>query len=196
MLTLVNELLTLATSQQALPTDHEEEVDLTDLAGRLERTFQPEAVERGLTFEVRAGDNLPVLRGNRTLVEQMLENLTSNAIKYTPAGGRVEVVLVREPGPVARIEVRDTGLGIPEADRPQLFTEFFRAANARAFEREGTGLGLAIVTEVVDRLGGRIEVSGAEGAGTTFVVELPAADGERGRTGSDEPQPASRSNSW
>jgi signal transduction histidine kinase len=72
-----------------------------------------------------------------------------------------------------RLEVRDTGIGIPEKDRPSLFTEFFRASNAKAFEQMGTGLGLAIVKEVSESMGGRVEVSSTEGEGTTFVVHLP-----------------------
>jgi signal transduction histidine kinase len=74
-----------------------------------------------------------------------------------------------------RIEVSDTGIGIPASARPKLFTEFFRAENARAMEDIGTGLGLAIVKEIADQLGGRIVVESEEGAGTIFVVHLPIA---------------------
>jgi two-component system sensor histidine kinase VicK len=98
----------------------------------------------------------------------------SNAIKYTPAEGSVELRFSRADGTV-RIEVSDTGIGIPAADRPRLFTEFFRAENAKAMEDVGTGLGLAIVKEIADQLGGRIFVESEEGAGTIFVVHLPIA---------------------
>jgi signal transduction histidine kinase len=107
-------------------------------------------------------------------VEQLLENLVSNAIKYTPAEGSVEVRFARANGTV-RIEVSDTGIGIPAADRPRLFTEFFRAENAKAMDEIGTGLGLAIVKEIVDQLGGRIFLESEEGVGTIFVVHLPIA---------------------
>jgi signal transduction histidine kinase len=77
-----------------------------------------------------------------------------------------------------RIEVSDTGIGIPTADRPKLYTEFFRAENAKAMEEIGTGLGLAIVKEIVDQLGGRIFMESEEGVGTIFVVHLPTAPAE------------------
>ena len=79
-----------------------------------------------------------------------------------------------------RIEISDTGIGIPKSDRSGLFTEFFRAENARAVEQTGTGLGLAIVKEFVDKLGGRILVESEEGMGTIFVVDLPTAAHEKG----------------
>lgn len=172
MLTLINELLTLSASQQILPSDGTEPIDLTALAQRLDRTFQPHATEQGLTLSIQLDGDLPPLAGNPTLVEQMLENLISNAVKYTPPGGRVDVVFAREPAGL-RIEVRDTGIGIPDKDRAQLFTEFFRASNAKAFEQTGTGLGLAIVKEVAESMSGRVEVSSQEGRGTSFVVRLP-----------------------
>ena len=103
------------------------------------------------------------------MIEQVLENLASNAIKYTPSEGSVEINFSRADGTV-RIEVSDTGIGIPNNDRSKLFTEFFRAENAKALEETGTGLGLAIVKELVDKLGGRILVESEEGAGTIFVV--------------------------
>jgi signal transduction histidine kinase len=109
------------------------------------------------------------------LVEQMLENLVSNAVKYTPPGGTVEAVIKPEGERGVRLEASDTGIGIRDEDLPNLFTEFFRAANARAFEPMGTGLGLAIVKEVAEGMGGRVEVSSKLGEGTSFVVHLPAA---------------------
>jgi signal transduction histidine kinase len=173
MLTLINELLTLASSQQVLPSDVAETIELALLAQRLDRTFRPQAVEREQTLSIQVDDGLPAVLGNPTLVEQMLENLISNAIKYTPTAGRVDVAFAAGERGWVRLEVRDTGIGIPEKDRPSLFTEFFRASNAKAFEQMGTGLGLAIVKEVSESMGGRVEVSSTEGEGTTFVVHLP-----------------------
>ncbi len=107
----------------------------------------------------------------------MLENLVSNAIKYTPGKGNVSVVF--SPGTngagTIRIEIRDNGIGIPKADMCRLFTEFFRAENAKAVEEVGTGLGLAIVKDIVDQHKGRILVESEEGLGTIFVIYLPVA---------------------
>jgi signal transduction histidine kinase len=102
----------------------------------------------------------------------MLENLVSNAIKYTPPGGRVTVNITPGKGTVS-IEVHDTGIGIPEGEQLRLFEEFFRASNARRLEETGTGLGLSIVKQTVERHGGRIRVQSKEGQGTTFIVDLP-----------------------
>jgi signal transduction histidine kinase len=173
MLALINELMTLSRNRQR--RDAESGVtELEALARRVRRTFQDKAAEKRIGFQVSLPEELPDVRGRLETVEQMVENLVSNAIKYTPAEGSVEVRFSRANGTV-RIEVSDTGIGIPAADRSKLFTEFFRAENAKAMEDVGTGLGLAIVKEIADQLGGRIFVESEEGAGTIFVVHLPIA---------------------
>ena len=113
------------------------------------------------------------------MVEQILENLVSNSVKYTLAEGKVSVKL-SQAGSMIRMEISDSGIGIPKSDRSKLFSEFFRAENARSLEKTGTGLGLAIVKEFVDKLGGRILVESEEGMGTIFVVDLPTATQEKG----------------
>jgi signal transduction histidine kinase len=173
MLALVNELMALSRNRQR----REAKVGATEpamLARRVQRTFQEKAAEKRITFQMSLPPDLPDVRGRLETVEQLLENLVSNAIKYTPADGKVEVRFARANGTV-RIEVSDTGIGIPAADRPKLFTEFFRAENAKAMEEIGTGLGLAIVKEIVDQLGGRIFMESEEGVGTIFVIHLQIA---------------------
>jgi K+-sensing histidine kinase KdpD len=173
MLALVNELMALSRNRQRRDAD----VAATEpamLARRVQRTFQEKAAEKRITFQMSLPPDLPEVHGRLETVEQLLENLVSNAIKYTPAEGSVEVRFARANGTV-RIEVSDTGIGIPAADRPRLFTEFFRAENAKAMDEIGTGLGLAIVKEIVDQLGGRIFMESEEGVGTIFVVHLPIA---------------------
>jgi len=95
-----------------------------------------------------------------------------NAIKYTPEGGTVSVQ-VEERDLHVTTTVKDTGIGIPAESLPRLFSEFYRAPNAKAFET-GTGLGLVIVQELVESFGGRISVESEEGRGATFTVHLPA----------------------
>jgi signal transduction histidine kinase len=173
MLALVNELMTLSRNRQR----REAEVGVTEpalLARRVQRTFQDKAAEKRIAFEVILPPDLPDIRGRLETVEPLLENLVSNAIKYTPPEGKVELRFAPANGTV-RIEVSDTGIGIAPADRPKLFNEFFRAENAKAMDEIGTGLGLAIVKEIVDQLGGRIFMESEEGAGTIFVVHLPIA---------------------
>ena len=122
---------------------------------------------------------MPLIQNNLEIIKQILENLVSNAIKYTLADGTVSVKL-SQAGGMIRIEISDSGIGIPKADRSKLFTEFFRAENARTVEATGTGLGLAIVKEFVDKLGDRILVESEEAMGTIFWVDLPTATDEKG----------------
>ena len=171
MLALVNELMTLSRNRQRPDGECAATTELAVLARRVQRTFQDKAAEKRINFRVSLSGTLPDVRGRLETVEQMIENLVSNAIKYTPAEGSVDVRFSRANGTV-RIEVSDTGIGIPASARPMLFTEFFRAENAKAMEDIGTGLGLAIVKEIADQLGGRIVVESEEGAGTIFVVHL------------------------
>ena len=101
----------------------------------------------------------------------ILSNLVSNAVKYTHAG-RVSVVL-RPTGDWAVLTVSDTGMGIPEAEIPSLFREFFRASNAKRQRIQGSGVGLAGVKQIVERFGGQMEFESRENEGSTFVVRLP-----------------------
>jgi signal transduction histidine kinase len=104
---------------------------------------------------------------------QLLDNLVTNGIKFTPAGGRVHVSVRDAPGRVV-LGVADTGIGIAATDRDQIFERFFRTDRATRRAIPGSGLGLAVVKAIVDAHGGTIAVTGAPGAGTTFRVELPA----------------------
>jgi signal transduction histidine kinase len=106
----------------------------------------------------------------------ILSNLVSNAIKYTPAGS-IEILL-QEQGPWAVLKVKDTGIGIPEAQISQIFTEFFRASNARGSQIPGTGVGLAGAKELVERFDGELELVSDENRGSTFTVRLPLFERE------------------
>jgi two-component system phosphate regulon sensor histidine kinase PhoR len=107
----------------------------------------------------------------------VIGNLLSNAIKYSPQGGVVELA-AQFDGDAVRVEVRDTGIGIPAHQQPQIFTKFFRG-DVAASGITGTGLGLAVSRDIVEAHGGRIGFTSEEGEGTTFFVELPANGDER-----------------
>jgi signal transduction histidine kinase len=119
---------------------------------------------------------LPVL-GNPDRLRQVIGNLLSNAFKYSPQGGVVELA-AQFDGDAVRVEVRDTGIGIPAHQQPQIFTKFFRG-DVAASGITGTGLGLAVSRDIVEAHGGRIGFTSEEGEGTTFFVELPANGDER-----------------
>lgn len=171
----VGELLSIAQTQAQGPELVATAVDPRTLATDVERTFRDSAQSKGLRFAVSVGDDLQELRGDVNMLLQMVENLVSNAIKYTPSGGEVSVRFERGSGDAWRIVVADTGIGIPPAEQPRLFSEFFRASNARKLEEVGTGLGLALVKQTAEWHGGSVRLESAEGQGTRVTVELPCA---------------------
>jgi signal transduction histidine kinase len=154
--------------------------DLGQVATWVRQTMEPLAVAQRVTLTLDLPEHPLTVSGSEDQVEQVLLNLMSNAVKYTPEGGTVVCSLSRV-GTLARIEVRDTGIGMAPEDVGQLFTRYFRAENARASSIDGVGLGLSIVHEIVTAQGGRIEVSSELGVGTTMVVLLPLAPTSRAR---------------
>ncbi|WP_307813725.1 sensor histidine kinase [Nocardioides baculatus] len=139
--------------------------------------FLAQVAERGgVDLVTSAADGVVVL-GEEAALQRMVANLFSNAVKYTPAGGRVSVTLEVDDGE-AVLTCSDTGIGISEADLPHVFTPFFRSGDPAARDRPGTGLGLSILERVVRAHDGSVDVTSEVGAGTTFVVRLPVAPGD------------------
>jgi signal transduction histidine kinase len=174
--TLIGDLLDLAAGKSELGTEDATEISLSDAAEQVVHRFQIPAEEKQIRLEqVCKCRGVPIkTRAPRDGVDRILNNLVSNAIKYTPAGGRVAVTVCRA-NDHAQIEIADTGIGIPDDAMPHLFEEFYRAPNAKQYEKEGTGLGLAITRDLVTRFGGRIAAQSKFGEGTTFVVTFPGA---------------------
>ena len=146
-------------------------VDLAEIAAAAVEAARPAADDKGLTLELRA-DGDARMDGDATRLEQVLDNLISNAVKFTGAGGSV-VVSVGGDGGRAVLGVEDTGVGIPAAEQERLFSRFFRASTATRRAIPGTGLGLVIVRAIVEQHGGTIELTSREGAGTRVTVALP-----------------------
>ena len=134
--------------------------------------YKPQADEKSLTLTIEIAPELPPARISTNQLKSIWSNLLSNAIKYTPVGGRIQIVL-RRAGPYILGEVSDTGIGIPVEAKNQLFSEFFRAGNAKELNISGTGLGLAIVKQIVEGRGGEIWFKSLVGKGTTFSFFLP-----------------------
>jgi signal transduction histidine kinase len=145
-------------------------VDINELARHTQRTFEEQAAAKKLRFAVVAEPDLPTVDSGADLLEQIVENLVGNAIKYTPDGGSVEVLFSRHGADEVWFVVEDSGIGIPQVEQGKLFREFFRASNAKKHTSEGTGLGLALVKQSVERHRGRIELTSDEGRGTTVVI--------------------------
>jgi signal transduction histidine kinase len=173
MMTMINELMTIASSRNEDVSASFVPVDINLLADRVRRTFGDLAREKRLSFALTAKMDLPEIWGDLSILEQMMENLISNAIKYTPAQGYVTVSFDLDETNQIIIIVSDSGIGIPERDRDRLFSEFFRAENAKSVEDIGTGLGLVIVKEAVDLHGGTIKVQSSQSSGTVFTVRIP-----------------------
>jgi signal transduction histidine kinase len=148
-------------------------VDVNTLAEQALSAARPAAEAKQIALNLD-GDGIPEFDGDPARIGQMLDNLVTNAIKFTPPGGRVDVrAFMRASDAV--IEVTDTGIGIPPAEQDRVFERFFRARGAGAEAIQGTGLGLAIAKAVVEAHGGTIAVESTEGRGTTFRAELPLA---------------------
>ncbi|MDO8510093.1 MAG: PAS domain-containing sensor histidine kinase [bacterium] len=128
--------------------------------------------KKKLSIERKYDTNLPHLLVDKKLLNIIIENLVSNALKYTPSGGRVTVGLKRK-GSYLLITVEDTGVGIPKRAEKKVFDKLYRADNAREMDGEGTGLGLYIVQSFLVRAKGKIWFTSRLGKGTTFYVEVP-----------------------
>jgi len=174
LLALVKDLLELAAGRMDLLPSDKQTVNLSNIITKVSETFMHGAVEKGIQYTVDLGAEPLLLAGVEDSLERMVVNLVSNAIKYTPSGGTVMVRAWREDDEV-RLDITDTGIGIPQEALPRIFTEFYRARNAQDVEVHGTGLGLVIAKDVVEKHGGSISVRSQEGEGSTFSIRLPQA---------------------
>jgi signal transduction histidine kinase len=171
LLRVVDELLFAARVDAGGITLDCHATDLDRVVREAVEAARPAAAEHEIELELGAGE-VGALSGDRARLAQVFDNLISNALKFTPAGGRVEVRSFLESG-IAVVEVADTGVGISEEDQQRLFQRFFRAEGAILNAIDGTGLGLAIAKAIVDAHGGGLSVQSRAGFGTTFRVELP-----------------------
>ncbi|MEO6528210.1 MAG: HAMP domain-containing sensor histidine kinase [Gemmatimonadaceae bacterium] len=156
-------------------------VRLTSLLEELERAFHVLAVQRNVTFRVSLRPELPSdVHWDVDRINEVLGNLLANAFKFTPAGGRVELIATPSDDHV-RFEVRDTGAGIAPDQLPHIFEKFYQADNQRSASATGSGLGLAIAKEIVEAHRGTIQCTSTVGAGTTFTLLLPVVAGNNRR---------------
>ena len=168
---IVTDLLTLTRMDAEKGSMKHEQVDMSALTEEVIRMLTPAAERRGQRLECAIEPGLQML-GDRARLNQVLYNLTDNALKYSPDGGRIAVSL-RSDGDSLVWRVRDNGVGIPKEDLEHIFERFYRVDKARSRETGGTGLGLSIVKQLVSMHGGEITVSSEPGSGSEFRVVFP-----------------------
>jgi two-component system, sensor histidine kinase and response regulator len=172
LLQLVDDLLNLSRIKDVKMGSRRKPVCLKEALYGVLALHGPEAEGKRIALDVTCSE-CPPLVADPVHIEQLWTNLISNAIKYTPKGGKVSVRLFPQDQLLTG-EVADTGIGIAEHDLPHLFEEFYRTDQAKAFAQHGTGLGLSIVKQIVQEYGGDIAVESELGWGTRFTFRLPA----------------------
>jgi two-component system sensor histidine kinase BarA len=198
LLELITSLLDMSKLEQGRVTLRREAVDVPKLIAEVLRTVAPVAQKKGIRITSEVGESLPRLMGDSARLRQVMQNLTDNAIKFTPAGGEVNLsaqqvdlgpelggegmeggaglVLLMAPSPGIRLAVRDTGIGISQAEQDRIFDAFYQVDSSATREHGGTGLGLSIVKRLVEAHGGYVRVESEPGKGSTFAIELPEGD--------------------
>jgi two-component system phosphate regulon sensor histidine kinase PhoR len=172
---LLNDLTDLSNIELGRVALRFEPVRLDEVVDSVLAIIAPKAEAGRVTLVTDVPSGLPAVNADRDRLAQILINLVDNAVKYTPAGGRV-TARARETAPAAvEVSVADTGVGIPAADLPRITERFYRVDKARSRELGGTGLGLAIVKHLVLAHGGELAIASVEGQGTTVRFTLPAA---------------------
>jgi PAS domain S-box-containing protein len=175
LLSLIEDLLLNSRIERGALDLHPRRCDLADVVASAWSTVETVTRDRDLVREVDVSPTPLWVEGDAAALERMVTNLLSNAVKFTPDGGRVSLVAHPDEaaGETVRLEVSDSGIGIPAADHERVFTRFFRsdAANERAIQ--GSGLGLSIVRAIAEGHGGSVSVESVPDRGTTFTVCLP-----------------------
>lgn len=173
-LNLVNDLLDFSRLNEGRLEMHPSTVDMAALVQAVAASLQPQCLEKALDLRVEVEPGAPHAWADPQRVTQVMTNLVSNAVKYTPQGGRITIRVSRH-GEGPRVDVQDTGIGLSEEDQAKVFSRFFRSRNALAQAAAGTGLGLAISKALVEQQGGAITFSSRLHQGSTFTFTLPPA---------------------
>jgi signal transduction histidine kinase len=172
LIRLVNDLLDISRLERGKLTIVPQATQLGALTQSIVEEVGPLLQEKQHRLSLTGLDGAPPVLVDQQLMRQVILNLVSNAIKYTPARGEIMIEVGRQ-GTHLRWSIQDSGIGIPKEAQPQLFEKFYRAENALTVETEGTGLGLYLVRLILEQFGGRIWCESEEGKGATFCLTLP-----------------------
>jgi signal transduction histidine kinase len=171
---MINDLLDLAKTEAGKMKLHIEEVSVEQLCKNLLASFSLLTKDKKIKVKFRSDDNIPALMTDAGKVQQILYNFLSNAIKFTPERGKIEIRTSLLPDEnTVRIAVTDTGCGIAEADREKIFEKFRQSDGSITRESTGTGLGLAISKELAAMLAASIGLKSELGRGSTFWLDIP-----------------------
>ncbi len=171
---LIEDILDLSAIEAKRVEYHLEPVSTKEVVDRLMKGLAPTAKSRGVFLVNEIKENTPKVRADKEKLAQIFMNLLDNGIKFNKPQGRVEVS-AEALGAMLQITVRDTGLGVPEADLPRVFERFYRVDKARSREMGGTGLGLSIVKHLVEAHQGTVRVESQVDTGSAFILTLPLA---------------------
>ncbi len=172
LIRLVNDLLDSSRLERGKLEINLQPINVAALTQGVLSEISPLMQEKGQELTVQMPDDLPQITADKQMLRQAILNLISNAMKYTPHGGRIKIAARREDDQL-RWEVEDNGIGIPRSDLSKLFEKFSRAENAVAVETEATALGPYLVRLIVERFGGRVWCTSEQGVGSTFAFTLP-----------------------
>jgi signal transduction histidine kinase len=175
---LVEDLNTLSLSDAGRLPLHREPVSPAGLLQRAAAAHRPRALARDIALDVDAQDDLPRISADPVRMAQVLDNLLSNAMRYTPRGGRIHLAARQVDGEL-RLVIQDSGPGIPPEDLARIFDRFYRADKSRQRNEGGSGLGLAIARSIVEGHGGRLWAENAPTGGARFVIALPVTQSLR-----------------
>jgi signal transduction histidine kinase len=180
LLGMINDLLDLAKIEAGKAEVRVDKVSVTDMCQMILTLMKPLADKKQLELRLSLGEGIPLILTDAGKLQQILHNLVSNAIKFTPAGGQVAVTAEKETArregrdvEEVAVTVVDTGSGIAEADQQRIFEKFYQVDRTLTRESSGTGLGLAIAKELTGLLGGRLTLKSSPGHGAAFTVHLP-----------------------
>ena len=179
LVALIEDLLTISRMDAGTITPEPVEVNLNVIAKGLVDDRCQLYADRDLDLSLNMDEELPSVLADEKMISQVIANLMTNAMHYTPPGGEIVITTRQEHGDDqawVTLIVEDTGLGIPDAERSQIFERFFRGTASREMKVSGTGLGLAISKEILDRHQGKITLSSNDQEGTAFTIWLPLQD--------------------